>query len=131
VSKDSVMDVRLAPVNQPAVERAVVDRGTPVAAEMAGHVADLRAGGARRMTYAPQVYMPRPINTESYKGFTENKFHNPLEEALSTFAIDVDAASYSNFRRFINNGQLPPVDAVRIEEMINYFAYDLHGPSNG
>ena len=131
VSKDSVMDVRLAPVNQPAVEPAVVDRGTPVAAEMAGHVADLRAGGVRRMTYAPQVYMPRPTNTESYKGLTENKFHNPLEEALSTFAIDVDAASYSNFRRFINNGQLPPVDAVRIEEMINYFAYDLNGPSNG
>lgn len=73
--------------------------------------------------------MRQLANTESYAGFTENKFLNALEEALSTFAIDVDAASYSNFRRFINNGQLPPLDAVRIEEMVNYFQYDLQGPS--
>src|SRR5690606_32458148 len=81
--------------------------------------------------YTSQVYMPQPVNTESYKGVTENRFFNPLDEPLSTFAIDVDAASYSNFRRFINNGQLPPIDAVRIEELINYFQYDLKGPSGG
>lgn len=70
-------------------------------------------------------------NSESYKGITENRFINPLKEALSTFAADVDAASYSNVRRFINQGQLPPTDAVRIEEMINYFQYDLKAPTNG
>ncbi|MVN92221.1 YfbK domain-containing protein [Mucilaginibacter aquatilis] len=68
---------------------------------------------------------------ESYKGVAENGFQNPKDNPLSTFSIDVDAASYSNVRRFINNGQMPPKDAVRIEEMINYFSYNLPAPSNG
>jgi Ca-activated chloride channel family protein len=68
-------------------------------------------------------------NDESYKPITENAFLSAKDNPLSTFSIDVDAASYSNIRRFINNGQLPPADAVRIEEMINYFKYDLTGPS--
>ncbi|MBE8719533.1 vWA domain-containing protein [Sphingobacterium pedocola] len=69
--------------------------------------------------------------SESYKGIEENKFINPLNQPLSTFAADVDAASYGNVRRFIKSGQLPPVDAVRIEEMINYFQYSLDAPENG
>jgi len=69
-------------------------------------------------------------NNESYKGITENTFLNPRSTPLSTFAIDVDAASYSNVRRMINVGILPPKDAVRIEEMINYFKYDLAPPQN-
>jgi Ca-activated chloride channel family protein len=68
-------------------------------------------------------------NTEEYSTITENIFQSPLTEALSTFSIDVDAASYSNMRRFINNGQLPEKDAVRIEEMINYFNYDYPNPT--
>lgn len=68
-------------------------------------------------------------NTEEYDGITENIFHSALRKPLSTFSIDVDAASYSNIRRFINNGQRPPRDAVRIEEMINYFNYDYPEPS--
>ncbi len=68
---------------------------------------------------------------ESYKTINENGFSNAKDNPLSTFSVDVDAASYSNVRRFINNGQLPPVDAVRVEEMINYFKYNLPGPSNG
>lgn len=67
-------------------------------------------------------------NTESYQSLAENKFYSPHDEPLSTFAVDVDGASYSNVRRFINGGQLPPADAVRIEEMINYFQYDLQAP---
>ncbi|MEP2609134.1 MAG: von Willebrand factor type A domain-containing protein, partial [Cyclobacteriaceae bacterium] len=70
----------------------------------------------------------RPTNTEDYEGFEENKFLKPLETPLSTFSIDVDAASYSNVRRFLNNGQKPPADAVRLEEMINYFSYDYPQP---
>jgi Ca-activated chloride channel family protein len=58
----------------------------------------------------------------------ENEFLNAKKNPLSTFSIDVDAASYSNIRRFINGGSFPPKDAVRIEEMINYFAYKYHAP---
>lgn len=71
------------------------------------------------------------LNNESYKGIVENTFLKAKTTPLSTFSVDVDAASYSNFRRFINSGQLPPPDAVRIEEMINYFKYDLAGPTDG
>jgi Ca-activated chloride channel homolog len=67
-------------------------------------------------------------NTEGYNSINENIFHDALRNPLSTFSIDVDAASYSNMRRFINNGQQPPKDAVRIEEMVNYFDYDYAQP---
>lgn len=70
-----------------------------------------------------------PAETESYANIQENTFHNPDKTPLSTFSIDVDAASYSNVRRFLNNGGLPPKDAVRIEEMINYFDYDYPQPT--
>lgn len=69
-------------------------------------------------------------NTEEYDGITENIFHSALRNPLSTFSIDVDAASYSNVRRFIENGQSPPKDAVRIEELINYFDYDYKQPGD-
>jgi len=69
------------------------------------------------------------FNTEEYSTINENIFHDPTRIPLSTFSIDVDAASYSNIRRFINSSQLPPKDAVRIEEMINYFNYDYTLPS--
>lgn len=69
-------------------------------------------------------------NTEDYSPINENIFHNPARNPLSTFSIDVDAASYSNVRRFINGSQLPPRDAVRIEELINYFSYDYPQPAD-
>lgn len=80
--------------------------------------------------YVTNTPPPSSHNTESYKTNPENRFTDPRNTPLSTFAIDVDAASYSNFRRFINNGQLPPKDAIRAEEMINYFNYNLPGPVN-
>lgn len=70
---------------------------------------------------------PEP-NTEDYAPIQENRFQPALQIPLSTFSIDVDAASYSNLRRFLNLGQMPPADAVRIEEMINYFDYDYPQP---
>jgi Ca-activated chloride channel family protein len=80
---------------------------------------------------APFVTNPAtPPFDESYQATVENKFQNPLHDPLSTFSVDVDAASYSNIRRYINNGQLPPKYAVRIEEMINYFDYNLPAPVN-
>ncbi|HVC97250.1 MAG TPA: VWA domain-containing protein [Pirellulales bacterium] len=67
-------------------------------------------------------------NTEDYDPITENPFLSTGEHALSTFSIDVDTASYANMRRFINTHALPPPNAVRIEEMINYFSYDYPQP---
>ncbi|HRW85193.1 MAG TPA: von Willebrand factor type A domain-containing protein [Bacteroidales bacterium] len=67
-------------------------------------------------------------NTEGYAPVNENGYRNVRNNPLSTFSIDVDNASYSNIRRFINSGSLPPADAVRIEEMINYFRYDYPEP---
>ena len=71
-----------------------------------------------------------PTNDESYQPIVENSFNNAKDNPLSTFSVDVDNASYSNIRRFINNGQLPPADAVRIEEMVNYFSCDLSSPKD-
>ncbi|MFD1257190.1 von Willebrand factor type A domain-containing protein [Mucilaginibacter terrae] len=93
-----------------------------------GRVAGMSVASPRMMIRG--IASPIPQQEESYKGITENGFHNPKDNPLSTFSIDVDAASYSNVRRFINNGQLPPKDAVRIEEMINYFNYNLPAPTN-
>ncbi|NQX97655.1 MAG: von Willebrand factor type A domain-containing protein [Flavobacteriales bacterium] len=82
-------------------------------------------------------YLSAPIesrrdnfNTEGYAHNPENNFKMAKATPLSTFSIDVDAASYSNMRRFINSGQNPPIDAVRIEEMINYFNYDYPQPKD-
>lgn len=68
------------------------------------------------------------FNTEDYDLIVENDFKKTKNDPLSTFSIDVDAASYSNCRRMIINGNLPPADAVRIEEFINYFDYDYPQP---
>ena len=84
------------------------------------------------MSYEPQKSFQRynnDFNTEGYASVNENGFKNVIYNPLSTFSIDVDNASYSNIRRFIIMGQLPPADAVRIEEMINYFKYEYPEPS--
>jgi len=70
-------------------------------------------------------------NTEEYSPISENGYKDTKETPLSTLSIDVDNASYSNVRRFLISGQLPPKDAVRIEEMINYFSYDYSEPKDG
>ncbi|MBB4599438.1 Ca-activated chloride channel family protein [Hymenobacter luteus] len=72
---------------------------------------------------------PEPGAGETYASLAENGFHNAAKDPLSTFSIDVDAASYSNVRRFLQQGQLPPSDAVRTEELINYFQYDYPAPA--
>jgi len=70
------------------------------------------------------------FNTEGYDHIVENPFLKTNDNPLSTFSIDVDAASYANVRRFINEGRLPPAGAVRIEEMVNYFNYSYPQPQN-
>ena len=74
---------------------------------------------------------PVTRNNESYDAFVENPFELTQNQPLSTFSIDVDNASYSNVRRMINNGQAVDKNAVRIEEMVNYFKYDYPQPKNG
>jgi len=69
------------------------------------------------------------MNTEEYAYMPENDFLSPTTNPLSTFSIDVDNASYTNVRRMINNGQMPPVDAVRTEEFVNYFDYTYPVPA--
>ena len=83
--------------------------------------------GLRRQTRLLKV--APGFNTATYDHLTENPFLAAKENPLSTFSLDVDTASYANVRRFIESGSLPPPDAVRIEELINYFPYDYAPPA--
>lgn len=74
---------------------------------------------------------PSAFNTEAYDHIQESTFQSSVDAPLSTFAIDVDTASYANVRRFLRDGQHPPPDAVRIEELVNYFSYDYPEPKTG
>jgi Ca-activated chloride channel family protein len=73
----------------------------------------------------------RAPNAEGYADVVDNPFENVRDTPLSTFSIDVDTASYSNVRRFVNGGSIPPPGAVRIEELLNYFDYDYPPPAPG
>jgi Ca-activated chloride channel homolog len=72
---------------------------------------------------------PLPTNTERYQHSSDNPLHLVAEQPVSTFSIDVDTGAYANVRRFLNAGTLPPQDAVRVEEMLNYFDYDYPAPN--
>ena len=96
--------------------------------EAPGHVtAGLTARQLIRLKEAPAPAQYGP-SLENYSEIKENEFVRVVDQPLSTFSIDVDTASYANARRFLQRGQLPPKDAVRIEEMINYFNYDYAPP---
>ncbi|MES2688845.1 MAG: von Willebrand factor type A domain-containing protein [Bacteroidota bacterium] len=95
---------------------------------------DARAGGRPNIRgsrndgtayYIDGVRVQGDHSNERYKKIEENSYTSAKENPLSTFSIDVDKASYANVRRYINSDELPPADAVRIEEMINYFTYDV------
>jgi Ca-activated chloride channel family protein len=72
----------------------------------------------------------QPTNTERYQHLDDNPVHLVAEQPVSTFSIDVDTGGYANVRRFLNAGQLPPQDAVRVEEMVNYFDYRYVPPAS-
>ncbi len=76
-----------------------------------------------RLPVEPWRRQQEPGNTEAYARIEDNRFLTASANPLSTFSIDVDAASYSNVRRFLSQGALPPADAVRLEELVNYFSY--------
>jgi Ca-activated chloride channel family protein len=94
-----------------------------VAKSLQGRVAGVQTSGY------PGHYNQTEFNTEAYDNINENGFKKASDDPLSTFSIDVDAASYSNVRRFLNEGKLPPAGAVRVEEMINYFRYNYDLPN--
>ena len=98
--------------------------GVPVYANFRSKTGKRKGSGS----YNNQYIRTENFNTEEYDFISENTFKSANDNPLSTLSIDVDNASYSNVRRFLNNGQLPPKDAVRIAEMINYFSYDYPDP---
>lgn len=127
------IDVQLSPKEIELEELVVTGAAQKRASKkMAGDQATYSAMSRSRAQ--PMAMMARPapkpdnFNTEDYSTINENRFLRPLQKPLSTFSIDVDAASYSNLRRFLNQREMPPKDAVRIEEMINYFEYDYPEP---
>jgi Ca-activated chloride channel homolog len=83
---------------------------------------------AGRFEYDRIGRRPPPFNTEAYDRIDENGYRRVLDDPLSTFSIDVDTASYANVRRFLTSGSLPPADAVRIEELVNYFRFEYAAP---
>ncbi len=100
--------------------------------------APVRSREFKTVVGGPVVFAPperresdSEFNTEEYAPIQENGFQTSLDHPLSTFSIDVDTASYANVRRFLNQGQTPPPDAVRIEELLNYFPYNDPAPSGG
>ena len=100
----------------------------PVLAAPEMALSDVVVSGSR--IHRPGI-APRPApDTERYPDATPNPVRRVADEPVSTFSIDVDTASYSNVRRFIEDGRSPPADAVRVEELINYFDYGYDRPSS-
>ncbi|RYG09630.1 MAG: DUF3520 domain-containing protein, partial [Chitinophagaceae bacterium] len=128
IGKQKYINVKLK-VNKDLLKEIVVTAGGVVRQEAFSLVAG--PANKRHADLSGKIVglQVRPLESESYAGISENTFHKVSKSPLSTFSIDVDAASYSNVRRFINNGSLPPKDAVRIEEMVNYFDYDYAQPT--
>jgi Ca-activated chloride channel family protein len=87
------------------------------------------SGGSLMFLEGEGDYVPSVVhNTEDYDPIDDNRLRDARLHPLSTFSIDVDSASYSNVRRFLERGQRPPADAVRVEELVNYFEYDYPEP---
>lgn len=144
VGAQSVMNVQMQADITALQEIVVIGYGSQKKYHVTGSAAKM--SGKRRENMAPSqadyFYFPAQesesqydmdisvpeFNAEGYATIQENEFLKVTKNPLSTFSIDVDVASYANMRRFLNNGQKPPVDAVRIEEMINYFNYDYPQP---
>jgi Ca-activated chloride channel homolog len=92
--------------------------------------ASMPAPIAAMKAVSPMVQYQQPANTEQYEHNNDNPIHVAATDPVSTFSIDVDTGAYANVRRFLNDGQLPPQDAVRVEEMINYFDYQYAPPAS-
>ena len=120
---------------EPTAEKGRMYKPSAVAPTMPSPPARYRGQGAMRTpspSPGPLVMDGDPAhNTEAYDKIDDNPFFTVRARPLSTFSVDVDTASYANMRRFVTAGNLPPKDAVRVEEMINYFSYDYPQPQKG
>jgi Ca-activated chloride channel family protein len=132
VTKAVTVTEKPVPVIQVEMRSAAVKRQATVAELVVDAVSRARADrtemGRSMPSAAPMIaqgvgFVPPPFNTESYDYIQENRFRRVGTEPVSTFSVDVDTASYANMRRFLNDGTLPPADAVRTEELINYFRF--------
>lgn len=129
------INVVLKPSKLKLEEVVVIGYGNPnTAYQLEGKVSGVIAPGSQKTIRgyhginSNNDRYAQPLNNEGYDFINENRFLKTTDNPLSTFSIDVDAASYSNVRRYLNSGHLPPEGAVRIEEMINYFKYDYPVP---
>lgn len=113
------------PLHQEDSAAAPMTQSVPPPPPLPAMAADGYSVSMQRKMAAPE---PEPMPGDQYAEVKENNFILTEEEQFSTFSIDVDAASYSNIRRYLNEGGLPPADAVRSEEMINYFRYSYPQP---
>ena len=119
-------------------------QGATAAIEQSREQDQVRVGRAEVLTNAAKAVSDRhyppfappccfvpglPQNTERYDAINDNPVHRVAEQPVSTFSIDVDTGAYANVRRFLTAGQLPPEDAVRVEEMLNYFDYSYPAPA--
>lgn len=133
---------------QPAVEaqetaRDLAFEAVPQASPAPAAIAPLQGGHPRALrvpaeggkfyapsvgTIGPDALLPAPADRDRLEGFDSNPVRSALENPVSTFSVDVDTASYSFVRASLKNGVLPQANTVRVEEMVNYFAYDWRGP---
>lgn len=104
--------------------------GVTVFGQLRGKAMSAAMMGSRNSYIAAEA-RPLRTDTERYQKQPENPVKAVAQEPVSTFSIDVDTGSYANVRRFLNNGRLPPKDAVRIEEIVNYFPYSYSLPQDG
>jgi Ca-activated chloride channel homolog len=135
LSGRTVINVQMVPSVMELQEVVVIGYGAEYKSDVTGAVSSVpmfsrsKQKACASQTAYDMVYVEH--NTEGYSTIHENGYKDVKLNPLSTFSIDVDAASYANMRRFLNNGQRPPIDAVRIEEMINYFKYNYPQPEDG
>jgi Ca-activated chloride channel family protein len=129
-SEEKAAPIKAAPAFPSSLKSPSASAPVPLAAKP-GAPAPQKPASQKLSENLPAVdaAAPQSSNTEEYNRIYDNPFQRVSISPLSTFSIDVDTASYTNVRRFINEGQLPPKDAVRIEELINYFTYDYPQPT--
>lgn len=126
VVAQELLNVQLKPVITALDECVMIGYGVKKTPSITGAVAGVAVNRMNSSYIRPPVTYE--VNNDEYDKFKENRFVSVSSEPLSTFSLDVDAASYSNVRRIINQGTMPEKDAVRIEEMINYFSYQYEKP---
>ena len=125
IANKTVINIILKEDMQTLDEMVVIGYSTPKRSQRSKSVQyEASAPIPAYATYITSEYE----HNEEYPEANENRFKSPVEEALSTLSIDVDAASYSNMRRFINQGVKPEPNAIRVEELINYFNYAFPAP---